>query len=177
MKKAAEISFSGIACALSFVLLYIGSAIWILAYTAPIACGIIMAFQNRTFGKKYALCVFFATGLLSLLFVPDKEAALVYIFFFGYYPIIKETLEKIRPRLISYIVKLIIFNAGITVSQLLLVYVFGIPLENDFGKWGIPLFFILFNLLFISYECLYSAMLKLYEVKIEKRINNLLNQP
>lgn len=176
MKKSTSVSFAGIMAGLSFTLLYFGSVMWLFAYAAPMVCGLIMMMLNKTFGKKYALCVFLSVSILSILFLPDKDAGLVYLFFFGYYPLIKEKLEKIKPKAICVLLKFIIFNAGILTSQLVLIYVFGIPLENDFGKWAIPLFIVLFNLFFITYEKLYTVLLYLYSTKIEKRIKNMLNK-
>lgn len=174
-KNAVRISYAGVMSALSFVLLYLGSVLWIFAYTAPLFCGIIIMSVNGTFGRKYAVTVYITVGKLGLLFAPDKEAVLVYIFFFGYYPMIKEQLEKIKPKALSFFIKLLIFNTGIAASQLLLIYAFGIPFENEFGKLGIPLFIALFNLLFVTYEFMYKAVLNVYKDRIEKRIKNLLN--
>lgn len=176
MKKSTSVAFSGVMAGLCFVLLYLGSVMWLFAYLVPEICGLIMMMLNKTFGRKYALCVFFAVSVLSILFLPDKEAGLVYTFFFGYYPLIKEGLEKIRPKFLSYVVKFIIFNAGILSSQLMLIYVFGIPFENDFGKWGIPVFIVLFNVAFVTYELLYGVMYSLYTTRLENRIKNILNR-
>lgn len=176
MKKSTSIAFSGIMAGLSFVLLYLGSVIWIFAYVAPQICGLIMMSVNKTFGKKYALCVFFAVSVLSVFFLPDKEAGLVYLFFFGYYPLIKEKLENLKPKALVIALKFLIFNVGILVSQLLLVYAFGIPFENEFGKWGIPVFVALFNLLFVVYEKLYGVLYSLYSTRLENRIKNIINR-
>ncbi len=176
MKKTTSLSFAGIMAGLSFVLLYLGSVIWLFAYITPQLCGLIMMMLNKTFGKKYALCVFFAVSILSLLFLPDKEAGLVYLFFFGYYPLIKPYIEKLKAKIVSFVIKLLVFNVGILSSQLMLIYVFGIPFENEFGKWGIPLFIVLFNILFITYEKLYGVILALYETKLENRLKSILNR-
>lgn len=175
MKKTTSLAFAGVMAGLSFVLLYLGSVIWIFAYLTPQLCGLIMMMLNKTFSRKYALCVFFSVSILSLLFLPDKETGLVYLFFFGYYPLIKEKLDFFKPKALSLAVKVLIFNAGILTSQLILVYIFGIPFDNDLGKWGFPLFIILFNVLFLIYEKLYNVILSIYETKLEKRIKSIIN--
>lgn len=176
MRNSVKISYAGIMAALSFVLMYLGSVIWIFAYIVPQVCGLIMMSVNKTFGKKYALCVFFSVVILSLLFSPDKESGLVYAFFFGYYPMIKESLEKIKPKAICIFVKFLIFNVGIITSQLMLTYVFGVPIDNELGKWGIPLFIALFNVLFVIYERLYNSILYIYSERLEKKLNKLLKK-
>ena len=79
--------------------------------------------------RKSALTCYIAVSIISLLIMPDKECALTYVFFFGFYPIIRDFIEKIKPKPLSYSVKLVIYNAGIIISQLLCFYVFAIPFE------------------------------------------------
>ena len=39
--------------------------------------------------------IYAAVAVLSLLFAADKEAALLFVLFFGYYPVLKSFLERI----------------------------------------------------------------------------------
>lgn len=174
ISKATKISYAGVMCALSFVLLYLSSIVWIFVYVSPIIGGFIVMSVEHTFGRKYALSLFVSTSLLSILLLPDKEPGLVYAFFFGFYPLIAEKLDKLKPAALSFIVKLLIFNAGIFASQLFIVYVLGVPIDNDIGKWGIPLFFLLFNLLFLIYIKMYPFILYVYIKKLENRIKNII---
>ncbi len=48
------------------------------------------------YGKAYPWGVYAATSLLSLLLLPSKMPAMVYVLF-GYYPILKAYLERLRP--------------------------------------------------------------------------------
>ena len=50
-------------------------------------------------GKTMALTAYGAVSLLSLLFVPDKEVALTFVFLLGYYPL-ASLFERIRPALL-----------------------------------------------------------------------------
>ncbi len=161
-------------CALSFVLLYMSSIIWIFVYVSPIIGGFLVMSVEHTFGKKYALSLFISTSLLSILLLPDKEPGLVYAFFFGFYPLIAERLDSIKPNAVSFIIKLLIFNAGILASQLIIIYVLGVPIDNDVGKWGIPLFIVLFNILFVIYVKMYPFILYFYIKKLENRIKNII---
>ena len=93
------------------------------------------------------------------------------ILFFGYYPILYSSIEKIGSKLIRLAVKLAVFNIMITVVQLLLVYIFGIPfLEEGTGKIFIPVFALLMNVMFIIYDMLINRLTLLYKFKLEKRI-------
>lgn len=174
MKKAKQIAFCGILAALSIVIMFLGSVIWIFTYIAPLLCSLIMLIIKNSTGRGYAFSTFAAVGIVSIIFQPDKECALTYIFFFGYYTIIKENLEKIKPWICSLAVKLLIFNGGIVLSQLILLYVFHIPLDNFLGKWGIAILLVLANLIFFLYEKMLGAISLIYDRKYRKKMERLL---
>ena len=99
----------------------------------------------------------------------------MYALFFGYYPIIKASIEKIKIKPLVYIAKFLVFNACITVAELISFYVFGIPFFDDgeFSSWLILAFAFMMNALFVLYDLMLGAFLKLYELKLEKRIKKL----
>ena len=89
LKKSVMAAFCGMAAALSVALMFAGSLFYVFAYAIPMLLGVVVFMINKTFGKGYAIYVFIAVSVLSMLFVPDKETVLMYALFFGYYPIIK----------------------------------------------------------------------------------------
>ncbi|MBR2100470.1 MAG: hypothetical protein IJ927_03995, partial [Eubacterium sp.] len=80
----------------------------------------------------------------------------------------------IKPKLLSFLVKLLIFNAGVVSSQALLIYAFGIPLDNPWGKIGIVILMALANAVFVAYELMLSRLMMLYEVKYKSKVHKLL---
>jgi len=174
MKKSKPIALCGLLAALSTALMFLGSIIWVFTYAAPLICSLIIGVICDAAGKKYAFVTYLAVSIISVFFLPDKECALTYAFFFGYYVIIKDSLEKIKPKVVSYFLKLVIFNAGILSSQLLLIYAFNIPLDNNWGKWGIVLLITLANAVFVMYELMLSRLLILYDIKYKNKVNKLL---
>ncbi|MDE6470997.1 MAG: hypothetical protein K2L19_08270 [Eubacterium sp.] len=171
MKKAASLAVCGIITALSVVLLFFGGIAFVLAYIMPMLVGLFAIMLKRTFGAASAWITYAATSVLSFILVADKECMLMYVMFFGFYPIIHDSLNKIRITPLRATVKLMIFNITVSAAQLLLLYVFGIPfLEEGEGKWLIILFAVLMNILFIMYDRILVALTKLYEIKLEKKI-------
>lgn len=138
--------------------------------------GLLLIMLAKTLGAKPALSVYAAVSFLSLILVTEKESVLMYVLFFGYYPIIKQYIEKIRPRFLSFAVKLLLFNAALAAVELLCVYVFGIPFfeDNTFSVGMVAAFAVLMNVVFIMYEFMLKYFLILYENKLEKRIKKLL---
>ena len=63
--------------------------------------------------EDHGLTAYGAVSLLSLLFVPDKEVALTFVFLLGYYPLAKPYFERIRPALLRAVCKLLLCNGGI----------------------------------------------------------------
>ncbi len=171
MKKATTLAVCSIVTALSVVLMFFGGITFILAYIMPMLTGMLMIMLKRTFGTASAWITYFATSLLSFILVADKECMLMYVMLFGFYPIIQSGFDKIKISFIKIIVKLVIFNFLLTLIQVILVYIFGIPfLEEGEGKWLIILFVILMNMLFFIYDKLLTALTKLYQIKLENRI-------
>lgn len=126
-------------------------------YVIPIVTGAIVFAVSEIIGKKWALGVFFVTGLISFVLLTDKEAALNYILFFGYYPLLKPVYEKL-PKVISWVVKLLGFNIAITLIGLIVTFIFKLPfLDEDLGKFTIPLFALLFNVVFVMYDIMFTV--------------------
>mgnify|MGYP007033818094 FL=1 len=171
MKNTLKAAICGILSALSVLLLFFGGASFVFAYIMPMVTGLIMIILKRTCGTSWAITSFVSVSFLSFMLVADRECVLMYILFFGYYPILYSSIEKIGSKLIRLAVKLAVFNIMITVVQLLLVYIFGIPfLEEGTGKILIPVFALLMNVMFIIYDMLINRLTLLYKFKLEKRI-------
>lgn len=173
MKKSKLVAYSGILSALSIVLIFLGTVISVFSYIAPVIAGVVLISAVKNVSEKSAYLVFLVVSVITILFMPDKECSLTYIFFFGYYPIIKPHLEGIKNKIVSILIKFLVFNAGIIVSQLICFYVFAIPFDDFLGKWGIVILLILANILFIIYDKFLFAIEILYMKKLYAKIKRL----
>lgn len=170
MKNSKVIAYSGVATALSVVMLFLGSIFWVLGYTMPLVASLVMIILLDSISQKSALLTFISTSIISFILLNDKECVLLYILFFGYYPLIREKINDIKPKSLSYLLKFITFNAAMVLTQVLCVYVFGIPFDDMLGKWGIVLFVLCLNLVFVVFDKLYTLLLKLYRIKLKKKV-------
>jgi hypothetical protein len=148
--------------------------VWILQYFIPLITGLFMIILVKSVNKKSAWTVFIATSLISLILMPDKECAMTYLFFFGYYPIIKDNIDKIKSKILLWITRVIIFNVAIVSSQLICIYVLGIPFDNIFGVWGVVLLLFGANLIYFVYEKLICATQIIYIRKYKNKIDRML---
>lgn len=170
MKNSKVIAYSGVATALSVVMLFLGSIVWVLGYTMPLVASLIMIVLLESVSKKSALLTFVSTSVISFILLNDKECVLLYVLFFGYYPLIRDKLNDIKPKFLSYLLKFVSFNAAMVLTQVLCVYVFGIPFDDMLGKWGIVVFALCLNLVFIVFDKLYTLLLRLYGIKLKKKV-------
>lgn len=175
MKKAKITAVCGMMAALSVVLMFISTFVPVFVYVLPIITGLIVYFVSELADKKWAIGVFFSTAFLSLVLLTDKEAALTYTLFFGYYPLLKDTIQKL-PKVISWLIKFLLFNIAAVSIGFLGVFLFGMSGEeyNEFGEFTIPILLALANATFILYDVALSKnsnLLKILALKVQKAIN------
>ncbi len=153
------------ASALSVVLMLITGILPALMYVLPLVTGIIVYLISFVSNKKYALGVYFSTSVLSIFLLADKETALAYAMFFGYYPLLKGCLEKL-PKLASLVLKLVLFNGVALLIGVIGVALLGISTEeySEFGTFTVPILLGLANIMFFMYD----LTLKKYEFLIRK---------
>ncbi len=180
MSQSSKTALGGIVTALSVVLL-IPTVLGVFTYALPAFAGMLIMFCVIELDKKWAFGIYAATSLLGLLLVPNKEAVVYYIAFFGYYPILKAILESKVPRVVEYILKFIIFNVSVLFATFLLVKVFGMPLSQVLGtegetafwvKYAAPIMLALGNVVFILFDFsltnLVTAYLKVWQKRFRK---------
>lgn len=143
--------------ALSVVIMLLTNLMPSMMYVIPIITGAIVFAVNEIIGKKWALGVFFVTSFISFILLTDKEAALNYTLFFGYYPLLKPLYEKL-PKVLSWGVKVLTFNVALVAIGLIVTFIFKLPfLDEDMGKFTIPIFAVLFNIVFIMYDIMFTV--------------------
>ena len=151
--KTKNTAICGLITALSVVLMMLTTLIPVFMYVIPIVTGLLVLFVADVADKKWGAGVYFSTAFLSVLLITDKEAALTYALFFGYYPLIKDFIEKL-PGFISWILKLLIFNLSAIGIGVISFFAFGVSGDeyNEFGKFTIPILLIMANVAFILYD-------------------------
>ncbi|MCD7722434.1 MAG: hypothetical protein LUH82_00575 [Clostridiales bacterium] len=175
MKASLKAAACGLVTAASVVLMFLGGVLYIFSYAVPVVLGVLLYMFKKTFKTQCAAAVYVSTCVLSLLFVPEKECVLMYILFFGYYPLFKEKLDKIRPAFLKWLVKLAVFNISIFIIELLCVVIFNIEFFDGgvFSSSMLAIFAVCMNILFLTYEFLLKYYLILYEKKLEKKIKSI----
>ena len=136
-RKSTQVAMGGVAAGLCLLLMFLTTMIPFAEYALPAMAGIVLIAVVVENGAKSAVVVYAAVSLMSMILVPRPEVAMLFAFFFGYYPILQFRLDEIRPRILRYPVKFIIFNAAVILAYFLIISLFGITdILDDFGDFG-----------------------------------------
>ncbi len=176
MRESSKAALGGIIAALSVVIMLITYISPLLVYTVPPFAGILLIIIVKEISRRWAFGTYAAVSVLSMLFIADREAAVFFVFFFGYYPILRDFItEKIKNKTVLFLLKLVIFNAALIAAVYTCSYVFHID-YSEFSTTGeamIFLFWGLMNIVFISYDYFIFRLLILYDNRIKKQFTRL----
>lgn len=173
---ASKVALCGVATALCIAVMFASGIIPVLTYTLPAFCGLVIMFVSMAVGRGAGWLVFVATAFLAVFLTPDKECAVMFVAFFGYYPVLKFTLEKVKNRFGRTVLKFLVFNVAIVLSQFIVIEVLGLPIESDnfLGKWLVPVLLVLANILFVAYDFALVQVVRVYQIKWKKIFNKFL---
>lgn len=171
MRTSVKITLGGVIAALSVALMFLTNVIPFGTYAFPAFAGMLLTVMVIEMGYGWAVSVFFAVSVLSFLTLADKEAALFYAAFFGFYPILKSLIERIGVRVIQVLLKLLLFNIAMTAAFYIGLFVLSVPKESFyiFGVYLPWVFLILGNGLFILYDVCVTKIVTVYLLKWRKR--------
>ncbi len=109
------ITLAAVFTALSVVFLYLANLIPTVRLGFAAAASLFAIAAVIETGLVAAAFVFVGSSILGALLLPDKTAVLIYVLFFGYYPIIKSLAERIRPVILNWVIKIAVFEAAFSV--------------------------------------------------------------
>ncbi|MCR5485203.1 MAG: hypothetical protein K6F09_06380 [Clostridiales bacterium] len=175
MKQSSKTALGGIVAALSVTILFAMSVIPFLTYALPALAGAFIALMVIEANKKWAFGVYVAVSILSVVIVPDKEAAVLYASFFGYYPIIKALCEAKLPRWLEWIIKLALFEGTMIISYYLMIKFMGVEFDEveNFGRFAVPILLALGTAAFVMYDYALTMFISIYLKKWHKKFRRL----
>ena len=174
MRQSSKTAVCAMVAALSVVVMML-TVIPVLTYTAPAFAGLLLIIIVIEIDKKWAVGVYAAVSALGLLIATDKEAAVMYLVFFGYYPIIKAILESKLPRWAELVIKFLLFNAAMVGCYFILIKVFGMPMDdmNELGKYGPLILLAMGNVVFLLYDFALTKLVIVYQMKWQDKFRKL----
>ena len=112
--SAKNLAFSSVMCALGVVILFIGSVIETLDMSTAAIASFIVTVCMIELGSIYSFSVYSVTSVLSFFLLPNKSVVLIYVMFFGFYPIIKKHIERLKG-IFCISAKFVLFNIVILI--------------------------------------------------------------
>lgn len=164
-KKTKRITFSAMMTALAVICLYFMSIFPTGRYGFAAAAslfGIAAVIETGLVGGAF---VYAASSVLSLLILPDKTDLMLYILFFGYYPIVKSLAEQMKTPVLTWGIKLVVVNIAFTVILKLfsaLVFDYADLLGST------ALVYLAMNAIFVLFDIGVSKMISYYMIRIRK---------
>ena len=163
---ARKVTLSAVLAALSLVFLYLAG----FAPTGKVglvaAAGLFPAAAVISFGFSAGVLSYLGTGILSLILLPDKGMALLYILFFGLYPMLKGKIEQFRRLPVELGIKFLVCNLILTVMLLFFGTVFfrAVPL----GQYSRLVLYLICNVAFFAYDYGFSKVIGFYIQRVDR---------
>ena len=178
--KSWAMAYCGMAAALSVVLMLLGAVFPIAMFIAPAVASFLIATVCVECGMQLALTAYAAVSLLALLFVPDKEVALIFVFLLGYYPLAKPKFERIRPAVLRIVCKLLLCNAAVLAMYgLLLVLIPAGSISQELRTTALAVSLATLamgNVAFLLYDRAIHNLLQLYRLVWQPKLHKMLGK-
>lgn len=165
--KVRLLTLTAMLTALCVVLLYISAVLPTMRLAIVTVAGLLTAAAIIENGIAAGIFLFTASSLLGLLISPLRGNILIYMLFFGYYPIAKGIIEKIRLKPMEWALKLLLFNLALTAAALL--YRKGFLSGIELPQLAVYLFYLAANAAFVVYDIAFSGLIAWYLRRFKKR--------
>ena len=156
-------------CALGVVILGLGAVIEVLDITVAVIASLLTVYAVIEIGGVYPWLIWIVTSTIALLLLPLKTPVLFYALLTGYYPILKQKIERRMARIPAWAIKM----GVLTVSLLVIwgvMWLFAPALLETTGGWvmiAATLFLGVFA--FVLYDLCLARLITVYFVRWQKR--------
>jgi len=172
--KASVLALCGVLAALAVGLMFLGGTVAFASIACPVMASLVLIPVYCECGWKWGLVWYGAVSILSLLLAPEKESAILFVFF-GYYPMLKTFFGRLHGgKFLKWLVKLLYVNAALCAAYGLMIFVFRMSAVSaefrEYGKWMLAALVALANLTFVVYDILIGRLEIFYFVKLRPKL-------
>lgn len=164
---ASQIALGGVFAALASVLMLLGGIVPAAMYICPMLASGLLVVLIEKLGKPLSWGWYAVVCLLSLLLCPDRETAFVFVFL-GWYPLVREPLDRLPARL-RVCVKMLIFAAAVCAMYALMIFVLGMQSVSaelkETQTWLLVVLLILGSAAFLVFDLLLRRFTRLYRLR------------
>ena len=168
IKGTRALTVSAVLCVLGVILLALGSLLQVLDLTMAAMASFLVIFAVIELGGKYPFLIYAVTAVLGILLVPYKTAALVYLCFAGYYPLLKALFERRLPKLWGWVLKVLVFNAALALMLFLAFKLFSaFEITSKWYYLALPVC----SVVFVVYDIALTRLITAYVFKWRSRFH------
>ena len=170
--KVKKLALASMLSGLGVIVLLLGSFIEVLDLSAAMFASMIILIAVIEAGKIWPWLTYFVTAVIALLLLPYKLPAVIYLFA-GYYPIIKEKIEKL-PKIFAWIIKFAAFNVSLALALVVFkLFLPAVSLELIPGLKNVYtylIYYVVGNIIFVLYDILLTRLVSFYIFKLRDRL-------
>lgn len=164
MRKTKKLAFSALMSALGVAFMYAGAVFEVLDLSTAALASICVLLVYTELGGRYAWLTFAVTGVLALLLLPQKLAAILFLGFLGFYPMAKAFFERRFRGWRCLVLKILLLNACTGLMLLAVRYVMTEAL------WFEIMTLVLANIVFVVYDVALTRLLRAYVLVWRKKL-------
>ena len=148
-----------------------------LTYAVPAVAGLFIIVPMVELSAAYAFLSYISASAVVLI-TAESEAKLLFVLFFGYYPIIKALLERLNKRWLEYLLKFLVFNIAVVADVAASVFILGIPVSefvsSPIGVATAPVLLLMGNIVFAIYDMGATRIISSYVMMLHPKIKKML---
>lgn len=164
MKNTKKLAFASLLSALGVAFMYVGALFEVLDMSTAAIASICVLLVLTELGGRYAWLTYAVTGVLSLLLLPQKFAAVLFVGFLGFYPMAKAFFERKFRGWRCLVLKILLLNVCTSLMLLAVRYVMTEAL------WFEIMTLILANIVFVVYDVALTRLLRAYVFVWRKKL-------
>lgn len=169
--KSRQLALCGLLTALAIVAMLLSGAIGIGTYIGPVLAMIVLLPLLEEYGVRTALAAWLVTALLACMLTSDREMALVYLFF-GWYPVLRPRISRIRPRWAGILLRLVLCNGILFLLYGAMASLFGLAETEFSGGLFSLLLLCMGNAVFLLIDPVLARMTVLWHKHMKKRVSS-----
>ena len=171
--RTRRLAISAILAAIGVILLYLGAMIEVLDLSVVVLASLVCVLAVLEMGGAWPWLIYATVSVLSLVLLPQKTPAVLFLLFGGCYPILKAYFER-RGRVLAWTLKLLSFNLALVLAFFIVKELFLLP-EGDSLAWlSLPLWYAILvvagNAVFVLYDVALSRLIRGYLYRLRDRL-------
>lgn len=161
-----KLALGGICLALTLIFMFGASFVPGIELTLFAIASLFTAVMIIETGIGGGVLLYIGASLLGLILLPNKLALIPYIFFFGYWCIVKYFIEKIKSGVIQIIIKLIFFAALLCTALLFFAEILASSI--NLPDYHTAVLIAAGTLFLFLYDCIITFLINFYFRRLQK---------